>query len=389
MNYVKPSKIQEHALPLLMRDPPENLIAQSQSGTGKTAAFSLAILHRIDPSNPATQAMVVAPTRELARQIVDVMKELGRFTSITFAEAVRQNEPVAITTIEAQVVVGTPGTMLNLLQRKKLNVTQLRMLALDEADNLLNLQSLGVQTMHLKRKVPESAQKIFFSATWEDNIVEFAKSFAGQNANQIRLERNELTVKSIKQFYVDCDSEQDRFEILAGLYGIMTISQSMIFVGRRDTAELIAKMMIDRNHAVTFLHAGLTPTDRDKLIDEFRNGRSKVLIATNVLSRGIDVANVNLVVNYDLPTQYGGKADCDTYLHRIGRTGRFGRLGVTINFIHNESSFEVLNTIQNHFGCDILCVPTHLDVADGTSAQDQSHGRLDRMEEFIKAAMKE
>ncbi|KAG0047320.1 RNA helicase required for poly(A+) mRNA export [Gryganskiella cystojenkinii] len=340
--------------------------------------------------------MIVAPTPESALQIVNVMKGLGRFTSITLAEAVRQNEPIAVTKIEAQVVVGTPDTMLNRLRYKRLNVTQLRVLALDEADLLWDLTYLGGTTLLIKRYVPAGAQMIVFSATWSDNVLEFAERFAGHNANQIRLERNELMVKSIKQFYVNCDSEQDGLEILAGLYEIMTISQSMIFVVSWDTTELITKMLIARGHHVSLVHASLASEERHKRVDDFRSGRSKILIANNhTLSRGFDVANVNLVVNYDLPTlpengltlPYNGKADCEKYLHRIGRTVRFGRLGVTINFIHDKSSLRVLKTIQKHFGYDILCVPTQLNLADGSSG-DQRHARLDRMEEFIKAAMR-
>lgn len=147
-------------------------------------------------------------------------------------------------------------------------------------------------------------------------------------------------------------------------------------------------MMIDRHHAVSFTHGGLSSEEREKLIDDFRSGRRKVLIATDVLARGLDVTNVNLVINYDLPVKMRtGEPDHDTYLHRIGRTGRFGQKGMTINFIHDRSSFEVLNSIQAHFGYEIMCVPTDLDLADG-SVSDQKSGRLDRMEEFFKRVMK-
>ncbi|GJJ68148.1 ATP-dependent RNA helicase DDX19/DBP5 [Entomortierella parvispora] len=386
MKFTKPSKIQASALPLLLRDPPENLIAQSQSGTGKTAAFSLAILSRVQASDPATQAMVVAPTRELARQIVEVMKELGRFSPVTVTEVI-PGGGVYDRKIGGHIVVGTPGTMLRLIQSKALGVARLRMLALDEADIMLDIQSLGAQTMQIKRRVPEATQLIFFSATWAENIVNFARQFMGSGANEIRLQVNELTISNIKQFFIDCNDELDRFEILVDLYGLMTVSQSMIFVHRKDNAEKIAEMMTSRHHHVSFLHGGLDVGERDRRMDDFRAGRSKVLISTNVLARGLDVCNVNLVINYDLPVGGKGLADHDAYLHRIGRTGRFGRRGITINFVHDEPSYEILSQIQTYFGCNIIKLPTQLDSRDGVTA-DQKAGRSERMEDFLKAAMK-
>lgn len=143
--------------------------------------------------------------------------------------------------------------------------------------------------------------------------------------------------------------------------------------------------MMNRHHQVSFLHGGLDVSQRDRLIDEFRAGRSKVLISTNVLARGLDVCNVNMVINYDLPVGVHGQADHDAYLHRIGRTGRFGRSGVTINFVHDEASYEVLCQIQAHFGCEIVKLPTQLDPQDG-STSDQKSSRSERMEAFLKAA---
>ncbi|KAF8938140.1 RNA helicase required for poly(A+) mRNA export [Dissophora ornata] len=377
--YARPSKIQAHALPLLLRDPPEHLIAQAQTGTGKTAAFSLAILSRLDFSDPSSQAIVLAPSRELARQIYEVMKKLAKYTSATITQVVpqclRPNEQ-----IQGQVLIGTPGKVSDMLKRTicsgdrrtYIDKSRVKMLVLDEADYLLDCQGLGDQSLKLKLLLPRNIQLVFFSATWDDAVLRFAESFIGGPANKIRLETYQLTLEYVKQFFIDCDSEEDRFRVL-----------------RRDVAERVSKRMVDHGHQVSFLHGHLTPNERDEVMGAFRSGRTKVLVTTNVLARGIDVERVNMIINYDLPMNKENKADPTTYLHRIGRTGRFGRLGVSVNFVHDHSSQEALEEFQSHFRHQILKVPIDLDVADGTVIEDQDGARLERMELFFKKAMKE
>ncbi|KAG0301923.1 RNA helicase required for poly(A+) mRNA export [Dissophora globulifera] len=385
--YTRPSKIQAHALPLLLRNPPEHLIAQAQTGTGKTATFCLALLSRLDYTDPSTQAIVVAPSRELARQIFDVMKTLARFTAATITQIV----PHVVRTsdkITGHIIIGTPGKLGDMIKRTMTLAqrSRVKMLVLDEADLMLDLQGLGNQSLQIKKLLPDSIQLIFFSATWDDTVDKFAHRFITGLSNQIRLETYQLTLEYVKQFFIDCDSEDDRFQVLVGLYGIMTISQSIIF--KRAMAEKISTKMILNHHQVSFLHGGLEPEERDDVMDEFRSGRTKVLVTTNVLARGIDVERVNMVINYDLPLDNDGKPDPNTYLHRIGRTGRFGRLGVSVNFVHDHSSQEVLAEFQNHFDREILRVPTELDEADGVMVADQESARLERIEAFFKKAMK-
>ncbi|KAG0264018.1 RNA helicase required for poly(A+) mRNA export [Mortierella polycephala] len=392
--FERPSKIQEHALPLLLRDPPEHLIAQSQSGTGKTAAFSLAVLRRIDYSDPGTQAIVLAPTRELARQIVGVMKELAKFTSATITPVIRQ-EILRRVQVAGQVIVGTPGTVMDLVKRRHISAAKVKLLVLDEADYMLDLQGLRLQTILFKRLLPRNIQLVMFSATWGERVISYTKEFISAPANQIRLPLDKQIMTNIKQFYVDCDSESDRLEILSELYSLISVSQSIIFVKRRNIAERITAMMEDKGHAVSFLHGALSPDNRDDRIDMFRSAKFKILITTNVLARGIDISNVNLVINYDVPTTpdpdaayVKERSDRETYLHRIGRTGRFGRLGVCVNFVHNRGSFEMLNDIREYFECTILQMPTNLLMKNGVALTDQKAERLERLEAFFKEHMK-
>jgi len=205
--------------------------------------------------------------------------------------------------------------------------------------------------------VPATCQIALFSATFSQDLWKFALRFA-PNANQISLKTEELSAEGIKQFYMDCKSEEQKFEILSAIYGLLTIGQSIIFVSRRDVADMLGRKMTNEGHRVIVLHGQFEAEDRDKVMDDFRSGKAKVLITTNVLARGIDVLQVNLVINYDLPLDGRGRPDPETYLHRIGRTGRFGRTGVSINFVHDEKSFKEMKAIEKYFGKDIIRVPT-------------------------------
>nr|CAI6778809.1 AAC_HP1_G0050040.mRNA.1.CDS.1 [Saccharomyces cerevisiae] len=348
MKFQKPSKIQERALPLLLHNPPRNMIAQSQSGTGKTAAFSLTMLTRVNPEDASPQAICLAPSRELARQTLEVVQEMGKFTKITsqliVPDSFEKNKQ-----INSQVIVGTPGTVLDLMRRKLMQLQKIKIFVLDEADNMLDQQGLGDQCIRVKRFLPKDTQLVLFSATFADAVRQYAKKIV-PNANTLELQTNEVNVDAIKQLYMDCKNEADKFDVLTELYGLMTIGSSIIFVATKKTANVLYGKLKSEGHEVSILHGDLQTQERDRLIDDFREGRSKVLITTNVLARGIDIPTVSMVVNYDLPTLANGQADPATYIHRIGRTGRFGRKGVAISFVHDKNSFNILSAIQKYFG---------------------------------------
>lgn len=358
MKFQKPSKIQERALPLLLHNPPKNMIAQSQSGTGKTAAFSLTMLTRVDVTlGDVTQAICLAPSRELARQTLEVIQEMGKFTKIT-SQLIVPDSFAKNQAIKAHVVVGTPGTVLDLMRRKLINLPQVKIFVLDEADNMLDKQGLGDQCIRVKKFLPKNAQLVLFSATFDESVRAYAKKVV-PNANTLELQRNEVNVGAIKQLYMDCNDENHKYEVLCELYGLLTIGSSIIFVSMKKTANTLYAKLKQEGHQVSILHGDLQSQERDRLIDDFREGRSKVLITTNVLARGIDIPTVSMVVNYDLPTLPNGQPDPSTYIHRIGRTGRFGRKGVAISFVHDKKSYTVLSAIQKYFGdIEMTRVPT-------------------------------
>ncbi|KAF1951211.1 putative ATP dependent RNA helicase [Byssothecium circinans] len=356
MNFRKPSKIQEKALPLLLFDPPTNMIAQSQSGTGKTAAFSLNILTRIDLSVKAPQALVLAPSRELARQILGVIEHMGQYMEgLTIQAAIP--DPSKNRRFNAHVLVGTPGTVMDAIRRRALDAKQMKILVLDEADNMLDQQGLGEQCTRVQKLLPK-VQTVLFSATFPPHVIDYANHFA-PNANVLTLAHEELTIEGIKQLYIDIDQDSDKFATLLKFYGLMTQASSIIFVRTRKTAEELESRMTAEGHKVAQLSGALEGPDRDRIIDQFRSGEAKVLITTNVLARGIDVQSVTMVINYDVPTMADGRTpDPETYLHRIGRTGRFGRVGVALTFVHNKASWQQLHQIANYFQTELHPVDT-------------------------------
>ncbi|KAL6863921.1 DEAD domain-containing protein [Trichoderma novae-zelandiae] len=375
LKFLKPSKVQGKSLPLMLSDPPRNMMAQSQSGTGKTAAFVTAILSRVDFSNPdQPQALALAPSRELARQIEGVVKAIGRFikplkVAAAIPGALPRDQPV-----RSAVIVGTPGTVMDVIRRRQLDVSQLKVLVLDEADNMLDQQGMGDQCLRVKNMLPKSIQILLFSATFPDKVGSYATKFA-PNAHSLKLQRNELTVKGISQMFIDCADDNIKYDVLCKLYGLMTIGQSVIFVKTRESANEIQRRMVADGHKVSALHAAFDGNERDELLAKFRQGENKVLITTNVLARGIDVSTVSMVINYDIPMKGRGdtEPDAETYLHRIGRTGRFGRVGVSISFVYDKKSYDALSSIANTYGIDLV----RLDTDDWDEAEE-------RVKEVIK-----
>ncbi|KAI8076124.1 ATP-dependent RNA helicase DBP5 [Thamnidium elegans] len=365
MSYTKPSKIQKMAIPLILANPPRNLIAQSQNGTGKTAAFVLAMLKRIDPDLKQTQAICLAPSRELARQMLDFIQEVSKYLTITSAGILRDVfKPTARASLNKNqmltdhIVVGTPGTILNCLRKRHtINVNHIKMFVLDEADNMLDYQGLGDQSIRIRNLIPVQPQILLFSATFPDYVCRFARRFA-PDPHEIMLKVEELSVSSIGQCYMDCINEEQKYNVVCNIYDVLTVSQSIIFCKRRKSADVIARKMRELGHLVNCIHGEMTPDERDVIIDDFRRGIFKVLVTTNLISRGIDITSVSLVINYDMPLDRYGNPDAEVYLHRIGRTGRFGHTGVSIIFVHDETTYRHMKYIEDYFKVKIRRIPT-------------------------------
>ncbi|XP_010223797.1 PREDICTED: ATP-dependent RNA helicase DDX25-like [Tinamus guttatus] len=353
MGFNRPSKIQETALPMMLAHPPQNLIAQSQSGTGKTAAFVLAMLSRVNAARCYPQCLCLAPTFELALQIGRVVERMGQFCAdvkVTFA--VQGNRLAPGTRPKEQIVIGTPGTVLDwCFKRRLLDLKKISVFVLDEADIMIDTQGFSSQSIRIQRVLPRECQLLLFSATFKKAVWQFATQLVA-NPIVIKLRQEELTLGAVRQYYFVCESRLDKYRALCNIYGSITIGQAIIFCQPRKLAEWLSLAMTDDGHRVAMLTAELTVEQRADVIQRFRDGKEKVLVTTNVCARGIDVKQVTIVVNFNLPGTWSKEPDFETYLHRIGRAGRFGKKGIAFNMVERRN-LHLVRLIEEHFQTEI------------------------------------
>lgn len=351
MGFSKPSKIQETALPILITQR-QNMIAQSQSGTGKTAAFVLASLTRVDVNQKHPQVMILSPTYDLAVQTYQVAKTMAKFKTELTLRLVAKGEAIDNNTWTEHVLIGTPGRMVDsCLRFKNVDVSKIKVYVLDEADVMIDTQGHKGQTMRIRKALPNDCQILLFSATYDDEIRKFATDIV-PNATEIRLKKEEQSLANIKQYYVITRSDEDKYRAMAHLYGTISVGQTFVFCQTKQSARFLSQRLKADGHEVGFITGDLSPEERTKALLDFKEGRQRILIATNVMARGIDIDQVTLVVNYDLPIEIGphrGTINKETYLHRIGRTGRFGRDGLAINFISIDQK-RLIDDLQQYFG---------------------------------------
>jgi ATP-dependent RNA helicase DDX19/DBP5 len=347
LKFKRPSRIQATTLPIIIKAR-QHLIAQAQNGTGKTGAFALSMLRLVDPAVKSVQALLICPTREIARKNAAVIDQMAQFTGLPKCMLAIPDAPDSA---GSPIVVGTAGKVLQLFQLKKLKPAHVKMLVLDEADQMIDLQGQQSQTEKIKKDLPPACQILLFSATYSDEVAAFASKFVPQPRVEIRLKRQELSLEKVAQFYVQCGAEANKFQVLDDIYGYLGTGKSVIFVQTKDKAALLAKKLTEQDHVVGYFSSELSTQQRDAVMDDFEReqGKTRVLVATNVLSRGVDVKNLTLVVNYEVPLLQDGKPDPETYLHRIGRTGRFGASGIAINLVHDAASMAAVTHFENYY----------------------------------------
>ncbi|XP_060579840.1 eukaryotic initiation factor 4A-I-like [Ruditapes philippinarum] len=353
--FEKPSAIQARAILPCIKG--RDVIAQAQSGTGKTATFSIAILEQLKVDFPECQALVLAPTRELAQQIQKVMIALGDYMGAQChacigGTAVR-DDVQKLQSSTVHVVVGTPGRVHDMINRRALDPRSIKMFVLDEADEMLS-RGFKDQIYDVFRYMPQDIQVILLSATMPDEVLEVTKRFMREPI-RILVKKEELTLEGIRQFYIQVEKEEWKLDTLCDLYETLTITQAVIFCNTRRKVDWLTEKMLSRDFTVSAMHGDMDQKERDVIMREFRTGSSRVLITTDLLARGIDVQQVSLVINYDLP------ANRENYIHRIGRGGRFGRKGVAINFITREDE-RTLRDIEQFYNTQIEEMP--MNVAD-------------------------
>jgi len=352
--FEKPSAIQQRAIVPVLKG--HDTIAQAQSGTGKTATFAISILQSVDKERRDCQALVLAPTRELAQQIKKVLVSLGDYLGLTVhscvgGTAVRDD----IRTLQqgVHIVVGTPGRVYDMINRRVLRMEDVKMFVLDEADEMLS-RGFKDQIYDVFKFLPEKVQVCLFSATMPADVLDVTERFMREPVT-ILVKRDELTLEGIKQFFVMVEREDWKLDTLCDLYETLTITQAIIYCNTRRKVDWLTEKMQSRDFTVSAMHGDMDQRERDLIMREFRSGSSRVLISTDLLARGIDVQQVSLVINYDLPTNR------ENYIHRIGRSGRFGRKGVAINFL-TQSDVRYLRDIETFYNTTIEEMP--MNVAD-------------------------
>jgi len=352
--FERPSAIQQRAIkPCIMG---HDVIAQAQSGTGKTATFAISILQQLDPDLKDCQALILAPTRELAQQIQKVVLALGDYMGVTCHACIGgTNVRDDIKRLEGgvQIVVGTPGRVYDMLNRSALRNKNIKMFVLDEADEMLS-RGFKEQIYDVFTTMPQNIQVILLSATMPNDVLEVTTKFMNDPI-KILVKKEELTLEGIRQFYVTVEREEWKLDTLCDLYETLTITQAVIFSNTRRKVDWLTEKMRGRDFTVSAMHGDMDQKERDIIMKEFRTGSSRVLITTDLLARGIDVQQVSLVINYDLPNNR------ENYIHRIGRGGRFGRKGVAINFVTDDDR-RTLRDIEQFYNTQIQEMP--MNVAD-------------------------
>ncbi|KAG8226899.1 hypothetical protein J437_LFUL007813 [Ladona fulva] len=352
--FEKPSAIQQRAIMPCVKG--LDVIAQAQSGTGKTATFSISILQQIDTSIRDCQALILAPTRELAMQIQKVVLALGDFMNAQCHACIggtNVRDDIRKLEMGVHVVVGTPGRVFDMISRRALRPNTIKIFVLDEADEMLS-RGFKDQIHDVFQKLNQNVQVILLSATMPNDVLEVSTRFM-RDPIRILVKKEELTLEGIKQFFVNVEREEWKYDTLCDLYDTLSITQAVIFCNTRRKVDWLTHSMQDKDFTVSAMHGDMEQRERDLIMRQFRSGSSRVLITTDLLARGIDVQQVSLVINYDLPSNR------ENYIHRIGRGGRFGRKGVAINFV-TEDDKRALKDIEQFYNTRIEEMP--MNVAD-------------------------
>ena len=351
--FEKPSNIQNKAIPIINKG--SDLIAQSQSGTGKTGAFSIGILNNINLEEKEIQSIIISPTHELAEQTFEVMNNLSNYMEGINIKKVIGKTNITASKIELQqnphILIATPGRLLDMINRKYIFTDKIKSVVFDEADEILS-RGFMETIYQLIRYLPDTTQILLFSATIPDEILDMTLKFMN-NPEKILVNKEELTLEGIMQFYINCNMYKWKYDVLYDLYDSISINQCIIYVNTKNTLMNLVDRLNERQFPISFIHGDLSSDQRKDNLNNFKAGKTRILLSTDLLSRGIDIQQLSLVINFDIPKNK------ETYIHRIGRSGRYGRKGVSINFICNNETDE-LNELQKFYNTKILEMPENI-----------------------------
>lgn len=353
--FTQPSKIQIKGIGSINTG--KDCILQSQSGTGKTATYLLGVMNRLEPTETGCQGIIITPTRELADQVCTVANNLAKYTNYKIAKCVGGTD-VANNRNElksASLVIGTLGRIYHMIVEKKINIHKVKFMVLDEADELL-ADGISEKLQNIFDKAPSGIQIVLISATMSLNVFNASKKFTHEPI-KVLLKNNEVIVDLISQFYLDVETEELKFDTLLDLYNLVSTSQAIIFCNTIRKVEWLEQNLKQNNFPITVIHSNMNQTERDNVVKDFRDGKTRLLLTTDLLSRGIDIPQVNMVINYDLPLSK------ETYVHRIGRCGRFDKKGVAITMVKMSDPTDVktFNKMKHFYKMDIKEMPESIE----------------------------
>lgn len=353
--YDRLSPIQQKAIKPIIDG--RDVIAQAQSGTGKTATFSIGALASIDLENQNTQVLVLSPTRELASQTSKVISGLGDMMDglkiqTCVGGAIMDNGNNFTNKNVPHIICGCPGRVYDMISRNIINTRYIKLIILDEADEMLSY-GFKEQVKNIFQYLNEDVQVALFSATLPEHINNIIDKIM-RNPVRIIVQKEELSLEGIKQYYVACDDDRQKYEILKNIFSNICVSQCIIYCNSVKRVQDLYEAMMDDKFPVCRIHSSMDKIEREKAFNEFKKGGSRVLISSNITARGIDIQQVSIVINFDLPKCV------HNYLHRIGRSGRWGRKGVGINFI-TRRDINNIKKIEEHYSINIAEIPDNID----------------------------
>lgn len=349
--FEKPSPIQQKAIKPIIEG--RDVIAQAQSGTGKTATFTIGALQRINVAQHKTQVLILSPTRELATQTSNVISNIGCFLeglkiqTIFGGSSIEEGSSFSSKNVP-HIICGCPGKVFDMMRKDKISSTNIKLIILDEADEMLST-GFKDQVYNIFQFLNDDVQVCLLSATLPHEIVSITQKIM-RNPIKISVKLEQLTLEGIRQFFIAIDDDRQKYLTLKDLFSFISLSQCIIYCNSIKRVEDLYEAMSEDEFPVCRIHSNMEKSQRDKAFNEFRNGNSRVLISSNVTARGIDIQQVSIVINFDIPKCV------HTYLHRIGRSGRWGRKGVGINFITRRDIGQ-LKRIEEHYATQINEMP--------------------------------
>jgi len=351
LGFEKPSPVQEEAIPLVLMG--KSLLARAKNGTGKTGAFAIPTLQKVDPNDQNIQVLVLLPTRELALQTAKVYKDLSKHLNleiVTSTGGTELKDDIIRLRRAVQIVIGTPGRLQDLANQGILKIQQCKQIVLDEADKLLSADFLPAVTTLLEY-MPKDRQLLLFSATFPSTIKSFKEDWM-PDCKILNL-MDELTLKGVSQYYAYVNETQ-KVHCLYALLRKLQINQCIIFCNSVNRVELLSRKITRLGFPTYYIHGQMGQKHRNRIFHNFREGECRFLVCTDIFTRGIDIKNLNVVINFDFPRS------ANTYLHRIGRSGRFGHLGLAVNFITNENRGNLCK-IETELNTEIMAIPSKID----------------------------